>query len=94
MFGILFSLAVGMCCGFVLRRWRRIIRGADRLMAWCVYGLLFFLGISVGVNETVVSQLGTFGVQGLILALGGIAGSVGAVYVLEVWLFRGAGCEE
>ena len=94
MFAILFFLVAGMCCGFLLRRRRRFIRGAEQLMAWCVYGLLFFLGISVGVNETVVSQLGTFGIQGLMLALGGIAGSVGAVYALERSLFRRAGCEE
>jgi len=93
-YAVLFFLTTGMCCGFLLRRRSRLIRAADRLMAWCVYGLLFFLGVSVGVNETVVSQLGVFGVQGLVLAVGGIVGSVAAVYVLEVWLFRGVGCEE
>ncbi len=91
MFGILFFLAAGMCCGFVLRRRKRRLRSADRLMVWCVYGLLFLLGISVGVNETVVGQLGTFGLQGAVLAVGGVAGSVAVVYLLERRLFRKVG---
>jgi len=91
MLGILLYLAAGMCCGFVLRRRKQFTRSADRLMIWCVYGLLFFLGISVGGNETVVGQLGTFGLQGTVLAGGGVAGSVAVVCLLERWVFRGVG---
>ena len=60
-------------------------------MVWCVYGLLFLLGISVGVNETVVSQLSTFGFQGAVLAAGGVAGSVAVVSLLERRVFRNIG---
>jgi len=83
-------LGAGMVCGYRLRRRPGLIRLAHRLMAWMLYGLLFFLGVSVGVEQTVAGQLGSLGLQGLALAVTGIAGSILVTRLLCRSLFREA----
>ena len=90
---VLSFLGLGMALGFLLRRRPRLIRLADRLMAWMLYGLLFFLGVSVGVERTVAGQLGSLTVQGLALAVTGIAGSIVATRLLAARFFQpSTGC--
>ena len=84
---VLSFLGLGMALGFVLRTRPRLIRLADRLMAWMLYGLLFFLGVSVGVDRTGAGQLGSLTVQGLALAVTGIAGSIVATRLLAARFF-------
>lgn len=88
MFLFLCFLGAGMGCGYLLRRRPGLIRLADRLMAWMLYGLLFFLGVSVGVERTVAGQLGSLSLQGLALAVAGIAGSIVATRLLAARFFR------
>jgi uncharacterized membrane protein YbjE (DUF340 family) len=91
---VLSFLGLGMAFGFLLRRRAGLIRLADRLMAWMLYGLLFFLGVWVSVEQTVVGQLGSLSLQGLALAVTGIAGSILFVRLLAGPSFREAPREE
>jgi len=86
---ILVVLVLGMVCGYLVRARQRVVRCADRLMVWTVYALLFFLGVSVGIDQEIVGRLGEFGVQALVLAVGGMAGSVAVTYGLSAWLLQG-----
>lgn len=88
MFLVLFFLGLGMVSGFLFRRRTRLIRLADRLMAWMLYGLLFFLGVSLGVDRSGAGQLGSLGLQGLALAGSGIAGSILFTRLLSPQFFR------
>lgn len=58
---------------------------------WAVCLLVFFLGVSVGGNETIVHALGTLGIQALILCLGGIIGSVLVSTWVSRWFIEPAG---
>lgn len=72
---ILVIMAMGILCGFLLRRKEKIIRLAEPLLGWSVYILLFLIGIGVGVNKIVVERLGVIGIQALLLTLGAVIGS-------------------
>ena len=87
---ILFFLVAGMFLGYLLRSKSAVLAVAEKGMMWSVYLLVFFLGISVGVNQAVVRALGSLGIQALILCLGGIAGSVLASCVVSRAFFESA----
>jgi uncharacterized membrane protein YbjE (DUF340 family) len=85
---ILIVLTAGIILGFLMRKHERMIRTADRIMNWTIYLLLFLLGISVGVNETIISNIHTIGVRALVLTAGAIVGSVIVSYIVSRFLFR------
>ena len=86
---ILFFLVAGMFLGYLLRSKSAVLAVAEKGMMWSVYLLVFFLGISVGVNQAVVRALGSLGIQAFILCLGGIAGSVlGSCVISRTFLFE------
>lgn len=72
---ILVIMALGILCGFLLRRKTKIIRMVEPLLNWAVYILLFLIGIGVGINKIVVERLGVIGFQALALTVGAVLGS-------------------
>jgi uncharacterized membrane protein YbjE (DUF340 family) len=85
---ILIVLTGGIVLGFLMRNHERMIRTADRIMNWTIYLLLFLLGLSVGVNETIIRNIHTIGVRALILTAGAIVGSVIVSYIVSRFFFR------
>ncbi|MCG8472750.1 MAG: lysine exporter LysO family protein [Desulfobacterales bacterium] len=73
---ILGIMALGMVLGFLLRRVETLFAVIDRIVMAVIFLLLFVLGISVGLNETVVSSIHKIGVDALVLTAGAIAGSI------------------
>ena len=89
MWYIFLFLVAGVFVGFLFRRREKVLTSATKATSWAVVVLIFFLGVSVGDNQTVMSTLGVLGWQGLVISLGSIFGSIffaGAVYLL---FFRG-----
>lgn len=68
---IMFS---GICLGLLLRKQRLSWLGA--LITVLVWLLLFFLGVAVGQNQRIIMGLKDLGLEALLLAFAGIAGSV------------------
>ena len=52
-------------------------------MMGTVYGLCFIMGLRMGANEQVVSNLGTIGLMALVITLFCIGGSMGALFVMR-----------
>lgn len=75
MIEILIIMAIGILCGFLLRRKDKIIKLVEPMLTWSIYLLLFLIGIGVGINKIVVDQLGVIGVHALVLTLGAVVGS-------------------
>jgi hypothetical protein len=70
-------LLLGIAIGVPLRSLPRIAPVAGRLLTTgTVYALVFLLGASVGANPAVMTNLGAYGVQALVLCLGGVLGSL------------------
>ena len=80
MFKILSVLAAGAVLGLLLRR-ISIARRFGGALQYTVYAMLFVLGLSVGTNPGIMSRLGEIGLQALLLASAGIAGSILAVLI-------------
>jgi hypothetical protein len=91
---VLVALALGMGFGHLLRSNTAFLAVAGKAATWSVCLLVFFLGVSVGGNETVVRALGTLGMQALVLSVGGIVGSVLVSTVVSRWFFESAGNEK
>lgn len=73
---IILFLISGIFLGFLLKENKNIIQLSEKLTNWSIYLFLFFFGLSVGSNKTITNNFVTLGVQALILAIGGIVGSV------------------
>ncbi|MCP4119979.1 MAG: lysine exporter LysO family protein [Desulfobacteraceae bacterium] len=73
---ILVIMAVGMLIGYLLREKKALFAVIDRIVMAVIFLLLFVLGISVGLNETVVTSIHIIGVKAVVLTGGAVAGSV------------------
>ncbi len=81
-------LAFGILIGFFFRKKEKFLLYVDRVTALAIYMLLFFLGISVGINEKVMNNILTLGLKSLLLSSGAIVGSVVFSYLIEICFFR------
>ncbi len=85
---VLLLFAAGLFLGHLLRG-RPVVRLADKLTVWCIYLLLLVMGLSIGGNQHVLSQIGTLGVQAGLLAAGAVAGSLMLVQLVAVLITGG-----
>ena len=76
MIEIIIIMVTGIIIGYLLREKRAIFTIIDRIVMAVIFLLLFVLGISVGLNETVVGTIHIIGIKALILTLGAVAGSI------------------
>lgn len=75
MFTFIATIFVGLLAGYLLRN----IKALQRLAApinYTILLLLFFMGISIGGNPTILQNLSTLGLQAAVIALAGTAGSI------------------
>ncbi|PID27692.1 MAG: DUF340 domain-containing protein [Candidatus Cloacimonadota bacterium] len=66
----------GMIGGFFFRNCKNILKLSDKISEYAVYILIFLLGLSVGTNDDIINNITSLGLYGLIIALGGLAGSL------------------
>jgi len=76
MLAIFLILAGGIAMGYLLRRKKRFISVCGGLTTAALWGLLFVLGASVGSDPEILSNLRDLSLQGGIIALGSITGSI------------------
>jgi uncharacterized membrane protein YbjE (DUF340 family) len=81
MITVLLLMLAGIFIGFLIHRNQEIIRVNEKLITWAIYLLLFLLGISVGLNKTIIENLNNIGLQAITITIGAIAGSV-----LMLWM--------
>ncbi|UZP67795.1 lysine exporter LysO family protein [Desulfovibrio mangrovi] len=82
-------ILAGIPAGYLLRNRQKAVHAVDKLTMWAIYGLLFLLGVSLGSNDDLVSQLGTIGVRALVISLCCLIGSAAATWALERYILRG-----
>ena len=87
MIKILGILALGIVLGLFIQKRKQLIKINDKLMTWSIFVLLFLLGISVGVNDTIVYNLDTIGLKAFAITIGAIVGSVVVAWVILPVLF-------
>lgn len=87
MFVIIGIMFAGVGLGYLLRN-VETVQYVGKTIGWTIFALLFVLGISVGSNDTVMSNLSTLGAQALVLAVTGAAGSAFAAWLVWNFAFR------
>ncbi|MBN2364492.1 LysO family transporter [candidate division WOR-3 bacterium] len=88
MLNILAMMAIGIAAGFLIRKKQKTVKFFDLASGASVYVLLFLLGISVGKNETIVSNLGSIGIRAISLAIGAVSGSVISSFLIFKIIFK------
>jgi uncharacterized membrane protein YbjE (DUF340 family) len=87
MIKILIFFAVGAVLGFFMRHRKKLLKIVDKLLEYSIYLLLFSLGVSVGINQEIVENIHRYAQHALILALGGILGSIVIAYFVYKFFF-------
>lgn len=85
---VLLVMLSGTLIGFVLNRYPKVIKLTDKLTSWSIYLLLFLLGISVGLNKTIIQNLDKIGLQAVIITIGAISGSVFTLWIVYRFFFK------
>jgi len=76
-------LGIGMIFGFFLRKQEKIVRVVNHVVNVSIYALIFFLGLSVGINDEVMQNFGILGFHAFLLSSFAIAGSIGTLWVIQ-----------
>lgn len=74
----------GILLGFIFRRKRNLIMLTEKIAGLSIYLLLFLLGMSVGINDKVISNFASIGLNAILLTFSGLAGSI----VLSVFVYQ------
>lgn len=76
-------LAIGIFIGVKGMSHKKILDQMDKLQLGALVVLLFVMGIRIGADNTVVSQVGDLGLKALIITVGAVVFSV-----LFLWILR------
>lgn len=88
MFKIIGMMFLGVGIGYALRKVRGV-KVVGTTIQLTIYALLCLLGVTVGANSYLVSHLGDFGGQALLLAVLGLGGSLAATLALSKCFRKG-----
>ena len=81
-------LVAGIILGYLLRNRRKFLVVSARLTDGAIFLLLFFLGVSVGMNEEVISNFQNIGLQAFLLTVLATLGSVIVTWLFYLLFFR------
>lgn len=87
MFIVLFIVAAGIAIGRLLRS-NKHIAAITNSTPYFVYLLLLILGVEVGANQRIMSNLPTLGTEALILTAGATLGSCIAAWTLYTLIWK------
>jgi uncharacterized membrane protein YbjE (DUF340 family) len=83
MFKVLALMILGIGVGYLFRK--RNLSFISRLITLLIWILLFVLGLEVGSNPQIVSNLGKLGLDALIITVGALLGSI--ILAALLWKF-------
>jgi uncharacterized membrane protein YbjE (DUF340 family) len=81
MFTVIAIMLAGVLIGYLARA-VPMLQKVGKSISVTIILLLFLLGMSVGSNETIVSELGRLGWVAVVIALAGTCGSVAAAWLI------------
>jgi uncharacterized membrane protein YbjE (DUF340 family) len=87
MFTVIIIMTIGIVIGAAFHKRTAFIQGAERVITYAIWLLLFLLGVSVGANKLIMSNIGTLGIQALLLSFSAMAGSIVLSYFLFAYFF-------
>ena len=88
MFKILIIIILGVGVGFILRQRFSVNKVVSKVIMILIYMLLLILGVVVGANETIISNLGTIGVKAAAISISAVLGSMVMAKILYHFLYK------
>lgn len=84
------ALALGVIAGILKKTFTKKQEGLlSKAMTVLVFILILLMGIKTGMNQMVVANIGSFGLNALLIALSAIAGSIIFAIIFEKLLLKG-----
>lgn len=87
MFNVLILLSVGILIGYLTRN-VGFLKHIDKSISATVLVMLFVFGLTIGSDTQLLSNIGRFGAQAVVLALAGVTGSLVMSYLVYWLMFR------
>ncbi len=87
MITVLAIMTTGIIIGLLTHHNTRWIKINDKLTMGAIYVLLFLLGIRVGINDTIINNIHTIGLQAIIITIGALLGSLICAYIIYKLFF-------
>ena len=84
-------LVLGVPVGFLLRRKPLVVRLTDQVLTWSVRILLLLLGLALGADDRLMSQMDSIGARGVFISLCCVLGSLIGARLLEPVMNRHVG---
>lgn len=84
-------LVLGVPVGFLLRKQPLAIRLTDQVLTWSVRVLLLLLGVALGADDSLMSQMDTIGARGVFISLCCVLGSLIGARLIEPIMNRHLG---
>ena len=84
-------LILGVPVGFLLRRKPLVIKITDQVLTWSVRILLLLLGLALGADDRLMSQMDSIGARGVFISLCCVLGSLIGARLLEPIMNRHVG---
>lgn len=76
MFKVLILLIISVAVGYLLRRYRKFQTILERTTPSTIFVLLFIFGVSIGSNQSILSNLHKDGIKAAVIAVLGVLGSI------------------
>lgn len=80
-------LVLGIFLGYWLRNHLKLVRISSKLTDGAIFLLLFFLGVTVGMNEKIISNFQNIGLQSFVITLFATIGSILVTFVFYKLFF-------
>lgn len=87
MFTIIGTMFTGVALGYIFRN-MSFIKNTEKTISYTIILLLFVMGVSIGSNEKIIENLGTFGWQAAIIAISATCGSILAAWIVLTMFFK------
>lgn len=90
MFTVIGILFTGIITGILLRK-VELLKKTEKTIPVTVITMLFVLGLSVGSNKSVVTNIASYGWQAVLLGLSSLIGSAVAAWIVYMIFFKKKG---
>ncbi len=78
----------GIFLGYLLRK-TTLAQIPCRLVMPCIFALLFCMGVLIGNNKEIMNNLGSLGIEGLLIAVASLVGSCLVVTIISRIFLKG-----
>jgi len=85
---ILGLLLFGILTGFLLSGFRAVNKIADVFVQYIIFILLFFMGVSIGMNREIADNIGEIGLYSFFITALSISGSILLAKLIFRFFFR------